>query len=345
MDTGETMYPLPRGRGFTLVELLVVIVIIGILIALLLPAVQAAREAARRVQCQNNLKQIGLAVQDFHGLNGHLPSAGLGSAWAPHPDRGVGKDQPGSWIYSILPQLDQEALFHLGEGVGRTNPTNVHDPTSPLIKANHQRLQTPLTMLMCPSRRGTVNYRTSGSSPRLCDTLFMTARGDYAANGGERAYSTYDGPDTLAAADSGAYAFRPSNACSGVVFEHNCFTFADVTDGTSHTLLAGEKYLCPDHYDGMPTDKGDDQGPYIGQCFDTVRWASNSTATSGCWLPMQDRQGYEHFWRFGSSHANSLNMVFCDGSVHDISYSVDEKTWRSLCNRSDDNTIDARKIR
>src|SRR5215471_3702209 len=103
-------------RGFTLVELLVVIAIIGVLVALLLPAVQAARESARRMQCQNNLKQFGLAFQNHNDMLGHLPTDGWGYFWVGDPDLGFGIDQPGGWTFNILPYCEQKAIYDIAAG-------------------------------------------------------------------------------------------------------------------------------------------------------------------------------------------------------------------------------------
>ena len=101
---------------FTLVELLVVIAIIGVLVALLLPAVQAARESARRSQCKNNMKQIGLAALLHEDTHGFFPSGGWSSHWSADSNRGFGKNQPGSWFFGVLPYLEQGNLSALGKG-------------------------------------------------------------------------------------------------------------------------------------------------------------------------------------------------------------------------------------
>ena len=104
-------------RAFTLVELLVVIAIIGVLVGLLLPAVQAARESARCAQCQNHLKQLGLAVNNHAGVHGYMPTGGWGGGWVGDPDRGFGRQQPGGWVYSVLPFAEQQQLYDQGNGL------------------------------------------------------------------------------------------------------------------------------------------------------------------------------------------------------------------------------------
>ncbi len=131
--------PVSSSRGFTLVELLVVITIIGILIALLLPAVQAAREAARQAQCSNNLKQLALACLQSEQANRQIPSDGWGDWWTGDADLGSGRPQPGGWVYQVLPYVEQQALHDLGTGL----PWN----SAAKKTGNLQRVETAIGML------------------------------------------------------------------------------------------------------------------------------------------------------------------------------------------------------
>ena len=134
-----------KSTGFTLVELLVVITIIGILISLLLPAVQAAREAARRMQCNNNLKQLALAAHNHASAYNRFPAGGWGWLWIGDPDRGNSWKQPGGWIYNSLPYIEQQALHDLPLGKAYGSPERKAAAT--------QMLQTPISGIVCPSRR------------------------------------------------------------------------------------------------------------------------------------------------------------------------------------------------
>jgi len=135
----------PRTRGFSLVELLVVITIIGILVALLLPAVQAAREAARRAQCTNHLKQIALGFLQHEEKQKFLPTGGWSYNMVGDPDRGFGIHQPGGWDFSVLPYVEQLALYNLGSGAAQGSAAQ--------SAAFAQRIQTPLAVMNCPTRR------------------------------------------------------------------------------------------------------------------------------------------------------------------------------------------------
>ena len=325
----------PRS-AFTLVELLVVITIIGILISLLLPAVQAAREAARRLQCCNNLKQLSLAALNHEEIHNILPTGGWSATWLGDPLRGFDRNQPGGWIYNILPFAEQESLWRLPDDGDAMNITPHQRAKTDVM------LQTPLSMLICPSRRQSVLYpytQTSSWMPHNANQPETAARTDYAINGGdgfvgEPPWSQTDPSSYFAAL---TYTWASNADYTGVTYFRSEVTMAEISDGTSSTYLIGEKYLDSDCYTTGQSG-GDNQYLYQGCDRDTTRWARPDI------LPYQDAPGSDLVFNFGSAHATGLHMAFCDGSTHMISYSIDPEVHSCLGNRQDGVPIDKRKL-
>jgi prepilin-type N-terminal cleavage/methylation domain-containing protein/prepilin-type processing-associated H-X9-DG protein len=359
-----------RSAGFTLVELLVVIAIIGILVALLLPAVQAAREAARRNQCKNNLKQIGLGCLNHLDTLKYFPSGGWGYNWLPDPNRGSGEDQPGSWIFNILPFIEETSIHDL-------------DKTPPLITSRAltaqaiQRLQTPLATFTCPSRRRAGIFPGFFASDTYMQTGMTAlapkglAKSDYAASSGDSVNVSGDNfykPASYAAINPASW--QRTDVCrtvgnflvdqyvsfcqTGIMFYRSETKVAQVIDGTSKTYLVGEKWMHSNGYDGVADqyaagfDFGDNNGMYAGYESDNHRaaWDNSTTSTIGREdsQPLKDYAGAASsvpaIRPFGSAHSGAFNMVFCDGSVHSISYDIDPLANSRLANRLDGDVVD-----
>jgi prepilin-type N-terminal cleavage/methylation domain-containing protein len=325
----------PR-HGFTLVELLVVITIIGILISLLMPAVQSAREAARAVQCQNNLKQLGLAALNHESQNGFLPTGGWGWDWIGDPNRGYGIAQPGGWLYNVLPFCDQVNLYNQGVGM----PSGSSQQDAALVV----QLSTPVALFNCPTRRQAIVY-PNGIGYNNCSSVSNVTRSDYAANCGDANNDQYfGGPGTLAAGDAGTIANGTwhntvNDGLTGISYERSQVKIANITDGTSNTYMLGEKYLDPDNYSNG-ADGGDNECATIG--YDNDEYRCGYVGYNPAVIP--DTPGLSDQARFGSAHPSGVKFVFCDGSVHNISFFIDPVTHSRLCNRQDGQPVDYSKV-
>jgi prepilin-type N-terminal cleavage/methylation domain-containing protein/prepilin-type processing-associated H-X9-DG protein len=330
-----------RSKGFTIIELLVVIGIIGLLIQLLLPAIEAAREAARKTSCRNNLKHIVLAFQMHHETAGHFPTSGWGWNWTGHPDRGFGKAQPGGWAYNILPFCDEQAIRDLGSGL----PDGSVEKAEALLVAN----STPIPIFNCPSRRRSTIYPLmhDGFSPILpakCGEgkgSCLVTRGDYAANAGgknerhpTRSGGDAGGPPGLDQEADWDWLYITKNDMeqNGISYQRSTIRMSEIIDGMSQTYCIGEKFLAQSLYK-RGYGFNDDQGLFAGHDFDTNR--HTGTFKNLPLPPLQDNDDEAKIAEFGSAHPGSWNVAFCDGSVAAISYDIDPTVHRLHGGRND----------
>jgi prepilin-type N-terminal cleavage/methylation domain-containing protein len=323
-------------RGFTLVELLVVIVIISILIALLLPAVQNARESARRITCRNNLKQMGMAAKNHLQAQEHYPSSGWGFKWTGDPDMGFGHSQPGGWAYNLLPYIEQTNVHGIGKGLdGNAKKAEL---------AQHKAAVVPF--FHCPSRRPAQGYPAKETSHNAAQPALL-AKTDYCANSGS-VRILGGGPGSLSCLETypdcnwnKSDEWMAANF-DGVSSERSEVSDAHVRDGQSSTILFAEKYLDVRYYENGQCC-ADNNSVYQGNDWDTNRWVpridSNGNlddSTVAARKPMQDKEKFEDCTeRFGSAHQPGLNVVLCDSSVHQLSYHIDMRILSQLGTRDD----------
>lgn len=306
-------------RGFTLIELLVVIAIIAILIALLLPAVQQAREAARRSQCKNNMKQIGLAMHNYHDAYNTFPPGYItktpcssATVWS-----GCNQGELGvyGWGASVLPYIDQAPLYNILNMGSVTLDQNLANATV------RQALQSPIPVFLCPSDPGpNLNDYTSASNNynfNVTDgtNAYQIARSDYVmmANAWDSTtppvYATQYGP------------------AHGVGYANSSVRFRDITDGSSNTILVGERAYV---YKGANKIGGANVIGFSGsnntQSSSYARKGNGMAVIGLTYNGINAVAGAEHDVRgFSSNHVGGAHFVFCDGSVHFLSENIDYK--------------------
>lgn len=323
--------PRPR-RGFTLIELLVVIAVIAVLTALLLPAVQQARDAARRVQCSSNLKQLGLALHNYHDANRQFPIAsGLG--YAPYFSYNPGPHLKGSMQVKLLPYIDQASFY---------NQLNFADPVLGVparIDANPTLRLLTVPVLLCPDEPRTVATDSAGVA--RAQASYGPSLGSQALLPNGNACTAYLGNTFGTGSDPNADVPNPANI-SGVF--GRCVWAArlsDITDGSSNTIAMGEiRAGCSDLHVAWGWYKTQ---PWVLVTSVPINFptcpaegpGNNGTPAVNCfsWNSWSTSQGFK------SLHARGALFVLCDGSVRYISEYIDFRNFQRLGDRRDGEVV------
>jgi prepilin-type N-terminal cleavage/methylation domain-containing protein/prepilin-type processing-associated H-X9-DG protein len=338
-----------RRRAFTLVELLVVIAIIGVLVALLLPAVQAAREAARRMQCGNNLKQLGLACLNYHDTRGTFPvstpqrfvsdlrtvecPAAPQDLAAQFPDGMNGK----GWIVEVLPQLEQAAAYNrLIAQVKKDKGFGARANSGLGIGAPEVRdiVSTQLAALTCPSDESAV---PSEGQWYWDSAGVVTATTSYKGCIGDTLLSTNSIPcsvdvDPPATIDTGSPDVHNTASNNGLFQRMSIaapITLKMVQDGTSNTFMVGEGVVSQDYHSAAYYYDGD--------------WATCGLPLNFFVIGVEPQELKINQWYktrgYKSLHPGGAQFVMADGSVHFVQDSISSPVYRGLATRAGDETV------
>lgn len=319
----KSTFARPRA-AFTLVELLVVIAVIGLLVALLLPAVQTARETARRAQCANNLRQIGVAMLNFHDSKKSFPSAYVshaGGEMGP-PSEETGDAGPGwTCLFEILPYLESSANR---DAFDLTRPCWSPVNATPALQT--------ISTYLCPSVSDeSTHYQVRNEAGALADF----ARGHYVANAGRPEVWENSAPNLATIAD-------------GPLFRNSRIKIKDITDGTSHTVFMGEQ--TPLHSDStwvgivpgsmtfpsrnFPAISPDAAAPQINV------HSGPGGSDEGIVIIHPPNSPLGFVDEMYSEHTGGCNVLFGDGSVRFIDEMINQLTWAAMATRAGGETIE-----
>jgi prepilin-type processing-associated H-X9-DG protein/prepilin-type N-terminal cleavage/methylation domain-containing protein len=301
--------------GFTLVELLVVIAIIGTLVGLLLPAVQQARESARRAQCTNNLKQVGLALHNYHEAKKTLPEGWL---CKPGPDAHDAEEGRGwGWGSRILPFLEENSLFqtHIEPRLKATSANAIAD----LVASSPAAVQTVIPGFLCPSDASAGKPTFDPGSPSGDEEEdahhpdetpggVAYSRTNYVGMFGTGEWHDHDGVEG-----------KPYEA-DGLFFANSRMPFRHVSDGLSKTIMVGER------------DSRIGGSLWIGMVEGTVAAPIARVVAHAHHAP-NGNPAEAHFGDFSSRHNGGVNVVFADGHCEFITETIAESVYEAMCTR------------
>lgn len=311
-----------NSHGFTIVELLVVIAIIGTLVAILLPAIQAARESARRNQCTNNLKQIGIGLQACHNAKKVFPPGRTGR----FSSGSLGVNTYGvSWAFELLPFIEKTSIY---QSFVKSLPSS--------DLQNAVAMRTPVETFICPSRgvlAANSNFDNNDSAPAEEDRG-VAAGGDYAGSAG---IDINYGIDNING--------EPADVKGGALFTFSRNSIRHVTDGTSKTVGVGEKYF-PTEDEVRQTNPGVEEAMIKYFQGDTAFFSGDHAAA----ILREAAQGLaqpgspQNFRMFGSEHIAQCLFVFLDGHVRSLQQDIDVNILKKLCAIGDGEIVDESEL-